>query len=137
MTIKKKLFQALALLLFGAALGLLAFLQSVSAAPAAPQEDEEGFTKLGPPKRGEWRDVFKEPAQSFEKYTGGTVNRKSEKRKTFYIQPLGTDGKNYKEIRSGWASTPSRSSARPRRSSSRSRCSRTRWTRSGGSTTRR
>jgi len=76
--------------------GTLCFLQSTSAAPL--QEDEEGFTKLGPPRRGEWRDVFKEPAQSYEKYIAGGVNRKSEKRTTFYIQPLGDAGKTYKEI---------------------------------------
>ena len=75
---------------------LLSFLQSTSA--SLLQQDEEGFTKLGPPKRGEWRDVFKEPAQSFEKYIGGAVNRKSDKRTTFYIQPLGSAGKSYPEV---------------------------------------
>jgi archaemetzincin len=77
------------------ALGL-SFLQSTSAAPL--QEDAEGFTRLGPPKSGEWRDLFKEPAQSYGKYIGGGVNRKSEKRTTFYIQPLGDAGKTYKEM---------------------------------------
>jgi archaemetzincin len=85
------------LLLAGASVALgLTFLQSTSAAPL--QEDEEGFTKLGPPKAGEWRDVFKEPAQSYEKYITGGVNRKGEKRTTFYIQPLGDAGKTCKEI---------------------------------------
>ena len=89
--------RALVVLTFAAVGGLLLFLQTTQAAPSL-QEDEEGFTKLGPPKRGEWRDVFKEAPQSYEKYIAGGVNRKSEKRKTFYIQPLGTAGKNYKEV---------------------------------------
>ena len=76
--------------------GLLSFLQSTAAAPL--QEDEEGFTKLGPPRRGEWRDVFKEAHQSYEKYIGGSANQKSEKRNVFYIQPLGNAGKAYAEI---------------------------------------
>ena len=89
---KKSLVLALAC---GAVAGHLMFLQSTSAAPL--QQDEEGFTKLGPPKPGEWRDHFKEPFQSYEKYIGGGVNRKSEKRSTFYLQPLGGAGKTYKE----------------------------------------
>ena len=80
----------------GLVAGLLAVLQSTSAAPL--QADEDGFTKLGPPKPGEWRYSFKEPAQSYEKYIAGPVNKKSDERTTFYIQPLGSAGKGYKEV---------------------------------------
>jgi len=80
----------------GLVAGLLAVLQSTSAAPL--QADEDGFTKLGPPKPGEWRYSFKEPAQSYEKYIAGPVNKKSDERTTFYIQPLGSAGKSYKEV---------------------------------------
>jgi archaemetzincin len=76
--------------------GLLAVLQATSAAPL--QADEEGFTKLGPPKPGEWRYAFKEAAQSYEKYVAGPVNKKSDARTTFYIQPLGSAGKGYKDV---------------------------------------
>src|SRR4030095_9561628 len=73
------------LLLACAVLGvLLCFLQSTSAAPLL--ENEEGFQKLGAPKPGEWRDRFKEPAQSYEKYVAAGVNRKSAERTTFYLQ---------------------------------------------------
>ncbi|MBI3857886.1 MAG: hypothetical protein HY293_19585 [Planctomycetes bacterium] len=65
---------------------------------AVPQEDEQGFQRLGPPKPGEWRAQFKEPAQSYEKYIEGSVNRKSQERTTFYLQPLGNAGKTYKEM---------------------------------------
>lgn len=61
------------------------------------QEVEEGFRKLGPPKAGEWRYSFQEPEQSFERYIGGSVNRKCEHRTTFYLQPLGTAGTAYRE----------------------------------------
>jgi archaemetzincin len=91
---KKGALGVLGLALMG---GVLAVLQTTSAAPL--QADEEGFTKLGPPKPGEWRDAFKEPAQSYEKYVAsGSVNRKSDERKTFYIQPLGNAGTAYKEV---------------------------------------
>ena len=87
------------LILASAALGgVLVLLQTISAEPSVPQEDEEGFQKLGPPKPGEWRDHFKEPAQSYEKYVAGPVNRKSERRTTFYLQPLGNAGTTYKEM---------------------------------------
>jgi archaemetzincin len=62
-----------------------------------PQEVEEGFHKLHPPKPGEWRWTFPEQEQSFERYIGGTVNRKCEHRTTFYLQPLGGAGTRYRE----------------------------------------
>jgi archaemetzincin len=58
---------------------------------------EDGFERLGPPQPGEWRARFKEPPQSFEKYVNGSVNRKSDRRTTFYIQPLGDAGTRYRE----------------------------------------
>jgi archaemetzincin len=61
------------------------------------QEAEEGFHKLPPAKPGEWRWTFPEQEQSFERYIGGTVNRKCEHRTTFYLQPLGGAGTRYRE----------------------------------------
>lgn len=56
--------------------------------PAAVAVD--GHEKLGPPAPGEWRDVFHEPAQSFEAYLASDPNRKCPHRSTFYIQPFVT-----------------------------------------------
>jgi archaemetzincin len=62
------------------------------------REDEAGFTKLGPPRPGEWRWTVQEPAQTFEQYIAGSVNRRCDHRSTFYIQPLGDAGDRYREI---------------------------------------
>jgi archaemetzincin len=62
------------------------------------REDEDGFTKLGPPKPGEWRWTVQEPLQTFEHYIAGSVNRKCDHRTTFYIQPLGDAGTHYRGI---------------------------------------
>jgi archaemetzincin len=74
----------------------------VVASPAqpAPQAaaDDEGFEKLGPAKPGEWRSSFHEAPQSFEQYVAGPLNRRSEKRTTFYIQPLGGAATRYREM---------------------------------------
>lgn len=60
-------------------------------------EAEEGFHKLHPAKPGEWRWTFPEREQSFENYTGGSVNRKCAHRSTVYLQPLGNAGMRYRE----------------------------------------
>ncbi len=52
--------------LFSAALGLAALHVQAGEAPVAA--DDADFVKLGPPKPGEWRDVFPEPVQTFEEY---------------------------------------------------------------------
>lgn len=61
------------------------------------QEVEEGFRRLGPAKPGEWRWTFPEQEQSFERYVGGSVNRRCEHRSTFYLQPLGAAGSHYRD----------------------------------------
>jgi archaemetzincin len=50
---------------------------------------EEGFERLAPPRRGEWRSLFHEPAQTFEDYVAGAPNRPGATRKAFVLQPLG------------------------------------------------
>jgi len=72
---------------------------SICAAPTRmpEREDEGGFRKLGPPQPGDWRSAFHEPEQSFERYIGGSVNRRCEHRTTFYLQPLGEASTRYKE----------------------------------------
>lgn len=72
---------------------------SLCSAPARfpAREDEAGFERLGPPKPGEWRYTFHEAEQSFERYIGGSVNRKCEHRSTFYLQPLGNASARYRE----------------------------------------
>ncbi|MBV8881416.1 MAG: hypothetical protein JO332_15730 [Planctomycetaceae bacterium] len=61
------------------------------------REDEEGFTRLGAARPGDWRWTFHEPEQTFEGYIGGLVNRKCEHRSTFYLQPLGQASLRYRE----------------------------------------
>lgn len=49
---------------------------------------EEGFERLAPPRRGEWRSLFHEKEQTFEAYAR-IANRKSPARSRFVLQPLG------------------------------------------------
>jgi archaemetzincin len=58
---------------------------------------EEGQSRLGPAKPGEWRYGFHEEPQSFEEYAAGPVNRACIHRTTFYLQPLGGAGERYRE----------------------------------------
>jgi archaemetzincin len=58
---------------------------------------EEGHSRLGPPRPGEWRFSFPEEPQSFEQYAAGPVNRRCAHRTTFYLQPLGGAGARYRE----------------------------------------
>src|SRR6516162_2411132 len=50
---------------------------------------EEGFERLAPPRKGEWRWLFHEPEQTFEDYVARGVKRPTAGRKAFVIQPLG------------------------------------------------
>jgi archaemetzincin len=50
---------------------------------------------LPPPRRGEWRALFKEREQTFDDYVRGCANRKSATRTTFVLQPLGDVGRRY------------------------------------------
>jgi archaemetzincin len=58
------------------------------ARPAPPPVPEEGHSRLGPPKPGEWRAHFHEPEQTFETYAAEAVNLRCAHRTTFYLQPL-------------------------------------------------
>jgi archaemetzincin len=50
---------------------------------------EEGFERLAPPRRGEWRSLFQEPPQTVEDYVVRCANRASAGRRSFVLQPLG------------------------------------------------
>lgn len=80
----------------GSAAAALSLWSCQEAPPSGSAED--GFVRLGPSKPGEWRHRFKEPFQSFESYSSGSVNRKSERRSRFYIQPLGGAEGRYAEV---------------------------------------
>jgi len=51
---------------------------------------EEGFERLAPPRRGEWRSLFDEKEQTVEDYAAGCANRRSDARSFLVLQPLGT-----------------------------------------------
>ena len=55
--------------------------------PAPPPEPEALHERLGPPKPGDWRSAYDEPAQSFEAYASSAANRRCPHRKTIYLQP--------------------------------------------------
>jgi archaemetzincin len=57
--------------------------------------DEEGFERLPPPRRGEWRAVFHEEPQSFEAYAASNPLRPVQGRRTWLLQPLGDAGERY------------------------------------------
>ncbi|MBI3857887.1 MAG: hypothetical protein HY293_19590 [Planctomycetes bacterium] len=63
----------------------------------AEREDDEGHAKLGPAEPGDWRFRFHEAPQSFEEYRSGPLNWKCSHRTTFYLQPLGGAGAEYRE----------------------------------------
>jgi len=50
---------------------------------------EEGFERLAPPRKGEWRSLFRENVQTFDDYVARCANRASAARRTFVLQPLG------------------------------------------------
>jgi archaemetzincin len=45
--------------------------------------------RLGPPRPGEWRELFPERPQSFEDYVASCANRRTPGRSAFHLQPLG------------------------------------------------
>jgi len=51
---------------------------------------EEGFERLAPPRRGEWRSLFREKEQTFEDYLARCANRRTAARSLIVLQPLGT-----------------------------------------------
>ncbi|MEI6233278.1 MAG: archaemetzincin [Planctomycetota bacterium] len=57
-------------------------------ASVSPAE-EKGFSRMLPPKSGEWLFTYPEPAQSFEQYTATKHIRPTQDRRTIVIQPLG------------------------------------------------
>jgi len=50
---------------------------------------EEGYERLAPPRKGEWRSLFPEKEQTFEHYVALRPNRASRARGAFVLQPLG------------------------------------------------
>jgi len=50
---------------------------------------EEGFERLDPPRKGEWRSLFHEPRQTFEDYVAKGANHPGAGRTAFVLQPLG------------------------------------------------
>jgi predicted Zn-dependent protease len=48
--------------------------------------------RLGPPRTGEWRALFRERPQSFEDYVASCANRRTSTRFAFHLQPLGRAG---------------------------------------------
>jgi archaemetzincin len=51
---------------------------------------EEGFERLAPPRRGEWRSLFPEKEQTFDDYVARCANRRTPERGALLLQPLGT-----------------------------------------------
>jgi len=50
---------------------------------------EEGFERLAPPRKGEWRAIVHEKEQRFEDYVSGGARQVSASRGAFVLQPLG------------------------------------------------
>lgn len=51
---------------------------------------EEGFERLAPPRRGEWRSLFPEKEQTFDDYVAAGPNRRTAARGALLLQPLET-----------------------------------------------
>ena len=60
----------------------------VAAATDGPS-DNEGFEPLPPPRPGDWRSAFDEPAQSFEAFVAAGPLQPTPTRRTIVLQPLG------------------------------------------------
>lgn len=56
---------------------------------------KEGFERLGPPRRGEWRALFDEPRQTFDDYVARCSNRASTEHRRLYLEPLGEAGRHH------------------------------------------
>jgi archaemetzincin len=52
-------------------------------------DDEKGFERMGPPKKGEWLATFPEIPQTMERYRLANSVRPTDKRKVIVLQPLG------------------------------------------------
>jgi archaemetzincin len=50
---------------------------------------EEGFERLAPPRKGEWRSLFHEPEQTFEDFVAACAKRPTAERRSFVLQPIG------------------------------------------------
>jgi len=50
---------------------------------------EEGFERLAPPRKGEWRSLFDEKEQTFDDYVARCTNRRTAARSLLILQPLG------------------------------------------------
>ena len=92
---------ALALAVLAAATGVGWYLRRPPAAPPPepcrdcprspalpPAEPEAPHERLGPPKPGEWRQIYQEAPQTLEGYVASAVNRRCKHRTTIYIQVL-------------------------------------------------
>ena len=51
---------------------------------------EEGFERLAPPRKGEWRSLFPEKEQTFDDYVASCAHRGSSLLSHFSIQPFGS-----------------------------------------------
>jgi len=46
------------------------------------------WKRLGPPRTGDWRDIYREEGQTFAEYRRSDPVRGTQKRRTIYLQPL-------------------------------------------------
>jgi archaemetzincin len=58
---------------------------------------EKGFERLGPPRRGDWRSLFREKPQSVDDYIARCANRRTPGRAAFLLQPLGAVAARFAE----------------------------------------
>jgi len=56
---------------------------------AISRVEEKGFSRMQPPKKGDWLFTNHEPPQSFEQYIMGSRVRPTAERRTIVLQPLG------------------------------------------------
>lgn len=61
-------------------------------------EDEAGFTRMPPPKPGEWLATYREPPQPVEKFKVQAKIKPTADRRTIVIQPLGGFNAEQKKI---------------------------------------
>ena len=65
----------------------------------ASKTEESDFTRLGPPKPGEWLSQFPEEGQSFEQYRSKDIRfLKTAKRQKIVLQPLGNFSDSQREL---------------------------------------
>jgi archaemetzincin len=70
-------------------------------APRPPAAAPDGFSFQDPPRPGDWRSHFDEPAQSVEDYRARCANRRTAERGVFVLQPMGDglDGETLRRMR--------------------------------------